>query len=575
MKAPVEVMAGEVRWQVAAEHRALLLGPRGLRLDEWQRRGQVEVVKQGPHRTVYSVALDGLRFFIKHNRLHNLRAWLRQLVRPSKARIEFDHAMTVAARGVPTFVPVAVGEHQGGIGPSDSFLITRSLENTETLASFIETKLVLLAPARAARVRQRLARELAGLVARMHDAGIAHQDFHAGNLLVQLSEDDRPSLYVIDLHAMHLGQPLKWRASRDNLVMLNRWFVLRASRSDRLRFWQSYVEARETSRNSGKPYFLPSGLPISDLAREVEKCTWRSNLGFWRSRDRRCLASNRYYRKVRSTVVQGHAVADLDCEALAALLVDPDEPFRRPTVRLLKDSRSSTVAELSMRAGGVLRAVIYKRFRVTAWTDPWAALVRRSPALRSWVHGHGLCERRVPTARPLAVLHRRSGGLCHEGYLLTEKIEEGVELHAYARSLAALPGIQRQTCWRRLIEQVASVARELHCRQVSHRDFKAANILVLAPPGQLAEMRCWLIDLVGMETYARLPRSRRVQNLARLHASFHGGGQCTRSDKLRFLRTYLQWGLHGREGWKRWWHQIAAATRAKIARNQRNRRPLA
>jgi hypothetical protein len=38
---------------------------------------------------------------------------------------------------------------------------------------------------------------------------------------------------------------------------------------------------------------------------------------------------------------------------------------------------------------------------------------------------------------------------------------------------------------------------------------------------------------------------------------------------------YLEWGLRGREGWKRWWHEIEQATLAKVARNARNGRPLA
>ena len=40
-----------------------------------------------------------------------------------------------------------------------------------------------------------------------------------------------------------------------------------------------------------------------------------------------------------------------------------------------------------------------------------------------------------------------------------------------------------------------------------------------------------------------------MQNLARLHASFCQGSLLTRSDKLRFLRSYLQWGLRGKSGW--------------------------
>jgi len=365
-----------------------------------------------------------------------------------------------------------------------------------------------------------------------------------------------------------VGKPVSWRAVRVNLVMLNRWFVLRVGRTDRLRFWKSYCQARAASA-------LPGDLGITDMARDVERRTWASNLRFWRSRDRRCLLNNRYYRQVRSDAAQGHAVTDLDSRVLATLLADPDEPFRRPGVRMLKDSRSSTVAEFDLPEGDTVRRVVYKRFRLTTWSDPWVGLVRRSPALRSWVQGHGLRERCLPTARPLVVLHRARKGLCYEGYLLTDKIANAVDLHAYLGRLDSLAASKRQAHLRLLIDQVARLARELHRRRLSHRDFKAANVLVSGEVGVGTGPACWLIDLVGLERYRKLPRGRRVQNLARLHASFHRGGQLSRTDKLRFLRIYLEWGLRGRAGWKRWWEEIEQGTRAKVARNARNGRPLA
>jgi hypothetical protein len=271
---------------------------------------------------------------------------------------------------------------------------------------------------------------------------------------------------------------------------------------------------------------------------------------------------------VRSAAAWGHAVSDLDAAELAALADDPDEPFRRAGVRLLKDSRSSTVAELEVTVGGVRRRVIYKRFRVTAWSDPWANLVRRSPALRSWVYGHGLRERCLPTARPLAVLHRRSRGLSREGYLLTEKLEGAADLHDFLAGLDALPPRERRAALRRRIDQVAWLVRDLHRRRLSHRDLKAANVLV-------AGASVWLIDLVGVELFRKLPHTRRVQNLTRLNASFVNSATLTRTDRLRFLRIYLEWGLRGRTGWKKWWRAVEQATRAKIRRNQRRGRPLA
>jgi hypothetical protein len=264
---------------------------------------------------------------------------------------------------------------------------------------------------------------------------------------------------------------------------------------------------------------------------------------------------------------------------------------------LLKDSRSSTVAEFELPTAQGPSRVIYKRFCVTHWSDGWAALVRRSPALRSWQLGHGFRERCLPTARPLLVLHRRKYGLKREAYLLAEKVENAVDLHGFLAQLAPLSESERRARRQWCIAAVARAVRQLHRCRLSHRDLKAANLLVTAaadvadspyrpetpssPRAPLSSLlplpasSVWFIDLVGVRLVARLSHRRRVQNLARLNASFHQSPALTRTDRLRFLRAYLVWNLHGRGAWKKWWRAIALATAAKAARNARSGRVLA
>src|SRR5262249_23104057 len=143
------------------------------------------------------------------------------------------------------------------------------------------------------RLRKLVAVELGKLVARLHGAGIRHDDLHAANILIRMRED-RPELFLIDLNAVKVGSALGWRDRRTNLVLLNRWFVRRWSRADRLRFWRAYYEAS----GLGAWHRGPGGSRRHfDLAREVHDFPWTSSRAFWGNRDRRCLRSNRYYRK--------------------------------------------------------------------------------------------------------------------------------------------------------------------------------------------------------------------------------------------------------------------------------------
>lgn len=604
------LLTRDLRWEVlpalrkAGGQRELLFGRDGLRLAEWLVAGTAGIIKQGPHRAVYRVQLPRLDFIIKWYPRTSGKKRLRKWVQSSPARQEYDLAQAVAARNIPTVEPLALGESPGGA----SCLLLRTIADVQPLGHFLEWILPHVEQARQTPIRQRLAKRLGEFLAAMHDAGVTHRDLHPGNLLFRL-EGDEPSFYLVDLHGVALGEPLGWRASRANLVVLNRWFMLRVSRADRLRFWHAYRRARTTmtwtdglapagSKAGAKGKRGQSGL-TRRAVRELEGRTLISNLRFWQAQDRRCREDGRYYRKVSSAVAAGHAVADLDTTTVSELLADPDAIFKQPGVTLLKDSPSSTVVEFDLTLNGRVRRVIYKRFAVTSWTDPLVALVRRTPALRSYVMGHGLRLRGLPTPRPLAVWHRYRAGLPHEGYLLTEKAPAAEELGAFIAGLVAKPAPERTYLLRQTIDRIARLIADLHERRLSHRDLKAANILMCERPWTLAEAEQqrrhgttpsvsakndaddrssevypWLIDLVGVSRQNQLSHGRRIQNLARLNASFLNQRLVTRTERLRFLRVYLHWGLRGKFGWKRWWRQIAQATAAKVQQNLRNGREL-
>jgi tRNA A-37 threonylcarbamoyl transferase component Bud32 len=569
----VEVTVGDTRWRVAPLVRDQLLGPDGLRLDEWLRAGQVRIVKHGPHRSVYAVSLPDLKCHVKHNRVANVRARLREIARMSKAQGECRQAERIAARQVPTVTPLAVGQRIGGPGKGESYLITRSLDGSVPLDAFIERVLPLFDAARQVRIGHRLAVAVGQFLADLHEGGVLHDDLHAGNLLVCLSAADEPRLHLVDLHAVRLRGPLNWRISRANLVVFNRWFIQHAGRTYRLRFWKAYFRARFESCDWPPLTGIDPGRAAIVLARDLEDRTRKSSAAFWLRRDRRCQLNTRHFKRVRARGVVGHVVSDLDAAAVASLLADPDEPFHRPGVTFLKQSRTSTVVEFDLELSGKPQRVVYKRFEVKSRSIPWLSLVRNPPALRSWVAGHGLRERCLSTPRPLAVFHRRHMGLLHQGYLLTLKVPNVVELPHFLDDLRSLASAERRSILRDRIDRVARLVRTMHLRGVSHRDLKGANLLTTPIAADTAPEVC-VIDLVGVVVTQRLRRERRVQNLARLNASVGRHSAVSRTDLLRFLRVYLQWGIAGKSAWKDLWREIAQATRAKQERNTRIGRPL-
>ncbi|MFO0888684.1 MAG: lipopolysaccharide kinase InaA family protein [Isosphaeraceae bacterium] len=562
---------GDVGWWFRGDWRDRLISADGLRLDQWRAEGCLTTVKSGPHRVVYRVDLPEGALYIKHYLVPDYRAMFRQWFRRGKGRNEGKRSELLASIGVPTIYPVALGERRKRKFLFENYLVTCEIPGTLPLDEFLEDHLAGLPEPSRSRTRQRVATSLAALTARLHDAGITHIDYHPGNILVRLGDDQQPELTMIDLDALRQDRRFTWAKARRNLALLNHYFWLRSSRTDRHRFLTAYLRNRSQEPPDARGF-----------GRAIEEATraWAERL--WSRWGRRCRSTNKYFRRVEGPHSWAVAARDLDPLEVEAFLRDPDEPFRRPGTVLLKNSRTSTVAEATMRVGGEPTRVIYKRFNRKKWIDPWLNLFRPSRAWRSWQAAHHLASRAIPTPRNLAYVARKrpfwskplSWFLPHETYLVTLRQENAITLTDYVRTvLPDLPADERQTRLRRLNLSLARLLRSLHERSLSHRDLKAANILVhldaTDPDEQLS-----LIDLAGVRLMTPVPDARRFQNLARLSVSLGDVPGRTRTETLRFLRAYLTWGLSPLSGWKDVWRATARAIEVKRLRNRRRGRPL-
>jgi tRNA A-37 threonylcarbamoyl transferase component Bud32 len=562
---------GDVGWWSRDGWGELLLGKEGLRLDDWRQQGRLTTIKSGPHRVVYRVDLPQGAIYVKHFLVPDWRATLRQWVRRGKGRNEGKSTQHLASIGVPTITPVALGERRQRKFLFENYLVTLAISSAMPLDEFVERHLPERPEPDRSQIRHKLAEAMAVMTARLHEAGLLHHDFHPGNIMVRLAADNTPELFMIDLDALRKSRRVTWKLARQNLALLDHFFWLRSSRTDRYRFLKTYLRNR-----SERP---PR---VRGFARRIEESTrqWAERL--WRRWGRRCRSSNKYFETHVGATTWCVASRDLCRSEIEPLLDDPDLPFRQPTTTLLKTSRTTTVAETTMVVQGSPSQVIYKRFNRKKWLDPLLTLFRPSRAWRSWQAGQHLASRGVPTPQNLAFISRRRSFktaplfwfLPHETYLITIKEQNVVDLGTYTRKvLPGLPPDERRARIKSLTVSLAELIRSLHDRSLSHRDLKAANILV---SGDMINGRHALsvIDLVGVNLRHPIPLNRRVQNLARLCLSLDSVPGRNRADFLRFLRLYLPWGLSPLNDWKGFWRLIEKSMRSKRSRNQRRQRPL-
>src|SRR5947209_10817249 len=185
---------GGVRWELSDRLRHRFADGEAFR--DWLCTSNVQIVKHGPHRTVYRITGPDLDVHLKKDRPLGLRGRLRSWLRPLKARREYDRACECQARGVATPHPLAWGVSEQ---PRSSWLVTETLPDARPLLAVLEQPMT-----GAFEARQVIAEMLGAYVARLHAAAVFHHDLHPGNILIRWPADGPPEFALIDLHAVRL-----------------------------------------------------------------------------------------------------------------------------------------------------------------------------------------------------------------------------------------------------------------------------------------------------------------------------------------------------------------------------------
>lgn len=524
---------GPVVWDVAADLADDLLTPRGLPLEEWRRAGRVQVVKTGPHRTVYRLQLESGCFYLKHYRVSDWKAMAQNIIRPCRALLEKRAAGQIAALGIPTFQTVAVGRRIVGGLVGESFLISREIADASVLDAFVAEPLGTMPEPSRTIVRQQLAVALGELAARLHHGRLIHRDFHAGNVLMRIGPDNAVSLWLIDLHAVSRVRRMTLGHIERNLAMFGHFFSRYATASDRIRFFRAYW--RLAPKQTGS---------FAQIARRIDACCRTTSRKFIRRADYKWARGNRRLIIVDSDTVQCRGLACLGKEVLAAIRDNPERLFattdawRSPAHSDRSRTKTIDLTINGVRVAGTIQSVPVCNRRSRFGTMP---TVRRG-----WELGHALLRRGIRTPRPLLFVAHNSPAASAD-CLLTETIPDAVTLDTWAAGPQQFQMIPR----RRWTRQLADQMRLLHENGFDHPRLSPKSVLVSHP----AEADgLWLLvdDAVRRR---RMSRPRRVRRLAALNGQMQSRLPISHTDRLRFLKQYLRTGETN--GWKQMWRNVA------------------
>jgi heptose I phosphotransferase len=173
-------------------------------------------------------------FYIKRHGPSSWKEYLKPFLRLTwpilGARNEWNAILEFHHCGLPTMTPVALGE-----SGQNSFLITEAIEGSDKLSQLMRDDAPPISCDQTQ--RSRLIRDVARLARTMHQAGLHHQDFYLGHLM--LSKSDPNQLFIIDLGRVRKQTPLSRRWIVKDLAQLD--FSADVSPRERLRFLKEYL----------------------------------------------------------------------------------------------------------------------------------------------------------------------------------------------------------------------------------------------------------------------------------------------------------------------------------------------
>ena len=225
---------------------------------------QTVPIKKGKHKSLWrfipSVGRKEETYLIKRYETRHLLDYITTLTTPSKALQELKAAQGIDQRGIPTPVPVAVGEKLTWKMVKESYVVLKELKQCQPLNSYFLLEYPAEKSPRKLSEKRKVLTTLGHLAEKAHREGVFQSDFSLNNFLLTKGTEGDITIYLSDFEKVTLKKSLTSRQQITCLAKLNR-VGREISLSDRLRFLKSYVGQNTSSHH------------LVSLARMIQKRT--------------------------------------------------------------------------------------------------------------------------------------------------------------------------------------------------------------------------------------------------------------------------------------------------------------
>jgi tRNA A-37 threonylcarbamoyl transferase component Bud32 len=423
---------------------------------------------------------------------------LKYFFSPTKAEKEFSIASQLERRNLHLPKPLGWMKRVRRGWVRESYFLSEAIG---TGVSFIEDAAKSREPHSMA--------ELAQTLKEFQEAGLFHQDLHAGNFLWKAN-----SLFLTDYHHAKMMRPLPLNKRLWNLSHLFHSLRSMWGQREQLQFLDHYFDEMP-DESQRREILFQKIYPVMDRLQRRQ----------WRSRTKRCLKESTEFTLQKEKGIRTFRRRDFPMGRLERVMENHRDLVRKKPSCLVKHSPEVIVSILN--DGG--EKICLKQF---CYPHVWGRLkehLRRSKGLKSWIAANGMRSRGLPTLKPLALVERKSWLGIVESTLFMEALTTDLEMDRYL-----LKGFADLNQKRLFINTFAHWLGGLHKMSLYHRDMKTCNILVSE------KEEAWdfhLLDFEDIRMNEKINRKKLFRNFLQLNTSTPK--VMTKVDRYRFFKAYL------------------------------------
>jgi len=227
---------------------------------------------------------------------------------------------------------------------------------------------------------------------------------------------------------------------------------------------------------------------------------------------------------------------------------------------ILRDSKTKRLASVELDSDNLKRKLFIKVYKCHGIFNKLKYFFRQSKGYREWKLAAQVESKGVFTIVPLAIGEKRKLGVLQESMVVAEMLENGIDLEDLFLKNEKIRDVRLK---RKIIHGYGRWARELHNKGILQEDFDPNNVLFQWDDNE--KFRLFLIDFERVKLFKNLSIKKRVRSLAKLNRVRKVG----KTDRLRFIKSYLGGDLNDRQDLREWLTSIQEDEKKVLLRDCR------